>query len=213
MINISFFDRIKTIFDLIFSESFFVTLFVILILTVTVLIINMRVKSKAPKYAIAIVYSGLAILVLARYGHYVVSLNDSIVDKFFRAMYFPNIVVYLSMLIITVLLLALNIINNKYLKFTKVSSFLCFFFIWFLFVLTIDTVKAEGLNFYEISELYANGTVMILLQASMATFGVWCMIMIIDIIVRKLSDRMDKKDKMTTNNKQETVDDSKTFSI
>ena len=201
MINISFFDRIKTIFDLIFSESFFVTLFVILILTVTVLIINMRVKSKAPKYAVAIVYSGLAILVLARYGHYVVSLNDSIVDKFFRAMYFPNIVVYLSMLIITVLLLALNIINNKYLKFTKVSSFLCFFFIWFLFVLTIDTVKAEGLNFYEISELYANGTV------------IWCMIMIIDIIVRKLSDRMDKKDKMTTNNKQETVDDSKTFSI
>ena len=200
MVNVSFFERIKTIFDLIFSESFFVTLLIILILTVTVLIINIRVKSKAPKYAVAIVYSGLAILVLVRYGHYVISLNDSIVDKFFRAMYFPNIVVYLSMLIITVLLLILTIINNKYLKFTRICSFLCFFSIWFLFVLTIDTVKADGLNFYEISELYANGTVMILLQASMATFGVWCMIMIIDIIVRKLSDRMDKKGQIAINN-------------
>lgn len=200
MANISLLGRIKTIISLIASESLFITLFVILILTIVVLVANIKIKSKAPKYAVAIVYTGLAILVLAKYGQYVLSLNDSIVDKFFRAMYFPNIVVYLSMLILTILFLAMVIINNKCLTFTKICSFTAFFLVWFLFVLTVDSVKSAGLSFYEVSQIYANGTIMVLLQASMWIFFVWCMILIIDVVVRKLSDRMDNKN--LNNNKK-----------
>lgn len=193
MANISLFERLKTIISLIKSQSFFVTLFIILLLTIVVLVVNMRVKSKAPKYAAAITYSGLAILILARYGNYIFSLNDSIVDKFFRAMYFPNIVVYISMLVLTILFLITIIIDKKYLTFTKITSIFCFFVVWFLFVLTVDSVKTEGLSFYEVTEIYSNSTIMILMQASMCVFGLWCGVFISDLIIRKLSEKIDNK--------------------
>ncbi len=207
MANISFLERLKTIISLIKSQSFFVTLFIILLLTIIVLVINIKVKSKAPKYAAAIAYTGLAILVLARYGNYILSLNDGIVDKFFRAMYFPNIVVYISMLILTILFLIAVIINEKYLTFTKICSVFSFFVTWFLFVLTVDSVKTEGLSFYEVTEIYANGTIMILMQASMCVFGLWCGVLLADLIIRKLSDKIDKKQPQLANDSHIPTDE------
>lgn len=203
MTNISFGNRIKTIFDLVMSQSFFVTLFVILVLTVAILVVNIKIKSKAPKYMSIIACTGVGALVLARYGKYVLSLNDSIVDKFFRAAYFPNVVVYLSMLIITVLLLAYVLIDNRFTIYTKICTFLCFFITWFLFVLVVDTVKKEKLNFYEVKELYANKDVMVVLQASMFVFIIWSAIVIVDIVVRKLAHKMDEKRQLNEDQSEE----------
>ena len=75
MANVPLSERIKTIFDLAVSESFFITLFVIFLLTIIALVVNTKVKSRAPKYMTAIAYSGIAILLLARYGKYMLSLN------------------------------------------------------------------------------------------------------------------------------------------
>lgn len=202
MASIPILGRLKTIGNLIASQSFFVTLFVILVLTLIILLINIKVKSKAPKYVAAIVYFGLAVLVLARYGHYVLTLNDSIVEKFFKAMYFPNLVVYLSMLIISLLLMVANIIDKRFSVFARIINSVSFFLIWFLFILLVDSVKKLGLNFYDVKDLYSNRTVMILLQASMFIFAVWIGVVLIDLIVRRIADRMDNRviEKDTTNN-------------
>ncbi len=202
MASIPILGRLKTIGNLIASQSFFVTLFVILVLTLIVLLINIKVKSKAPKYVAAIVYFGLAVLVLARYGHYVLTLNDSIVEKFFKAMYFPNLVVYLSMLIISLLLMVANIMDKRFSVFARIINSVSFFLIWFLFILLVDSVKKLGLNFYDVKDLYSNRTVMILLQASMFIFAVWVGVVLIDLIVRRIADKMDNRslEKDITNN-------------
>lgn len=193
MSSISFVDRLKTIISLIFSQSFFIVLFGILLLTIALVIVGMKVKSKAPRYIIGILYLGLAVLVLARYGSYVFSLHDSFVDKFFKVVYFPNAVVYLSMLIISILLLVYVLVDDGFSLFSRISTFTFFFLIWFLTVLTLDTMKIEKLNFSEVAELYGNPTTMVLLQSTMAIFLIWCFIIVIELIVRKLSKKMDAK--------------------
>ena len=110
MTEFSFLDRIKTIFEMIFSSTFFISLFIVLILTIIILIVNSKIKSKIPKYFSILAYLIIMIFVFVKYGSYVLSINDSVVEKFFSAMYFPNLVVYLSMLLITLLLLAINFI-------------------------------------------------------------------------------------------------------
>ena len=192
MVNIPLTERLKEIANLVSSQSFYITLFVILILTISALIINVKVKSQAPKYIAAIVYIGMTILVLARYGHYVLTFNDSIVEKFFKAFYFPNLVVYISMLVISLLLMLVNIIDKNFSLFTKIINSVAFFLIWFLFILLVDIVKKTGLNFYDVKELYSDQTVMILLQASTAVFAVWTSIVIIDIAVRKIAEKRTK---------------------
>ena len=49
-----------------------------------------------------------------------------------------------------------------------------------------------------IKEIYSNPTAMILLQASMAIFAVWISVVIIDLIVRKIGDKIDNKAKLNS---------------
>lgn len=193
MIEISFLDRVKTIFEMIFSSTFFISLLVIIVLTIIILVINSKVKSKIPKYLSILAYLLITAFVLIKYGSYVLSINDSVVDKFFSAMYFPNLVVYLSMLIITVLLLTITFINKNYSTVTKICNVFCFSLIWFFFVLILDVVKSEGINVYEVTEVYADEGLMILLQASMYVFFVWMGILVMNFAVRKISGKLDYK--------------------
>lgn len=194
MTEISFWDRIKTIFEMVFSSTFFISLFIIFILTIIILVVNSKIKSKIPKYLSIIGYLIITIFVFVKYGSYVLSINDSVVEKFFSAMYFPNLVVYLSMLLITLLLLAINFINEKFSLVTKICNVFCFGLIWFFFVLVLDLVKSEGINVYEITEVYSNETLMILLQASMYVFFVWIGILLMNLAVRKISGKLDFSD-------------------
>lgn len=192
MTDFSTTQRLQTIFDTIFSSSFFISLSVILVLTLIMFIVNTKIKSKAPRIISVISYILLMILVLARYGNYVLSINDSIVEKFFKAMYFPNLVVYVAMLIITILLIIINFLTTKYSQITKICNIFCFSIIWFLFVLVLDVAKKESINIYEIEEIYNNSTLMILLQASMAIFCIWLGLLITNFVIRKLSDKLDE---------------------
>lgn len=197
MTEYSLFERIKTIFETVFSSSFFITLLIILIITLALLIANNKLKSPVPKIIATISYTLLSILVLARYGSYVLAINDNVVEKFFKAMYFPNLVVYLSMLFISILLLVLNFINKNYTKITKIFNIVCFALIWFFFVLVLDTAKESNINIYEVTEIYSNSTVMILLQASMCIFFVWIGILLMNLIVRKMTKKLDSKTNIT----------------
>ncbi len=192
MTDFSTTQRLKTIFDTIFSSSFFISLSVILVLTIIMFIVNTKIKSKAPRIISVISYILLMILVLARYGNYVLSINDSIVEKFFKAMYFPNLVVYVAMLIITILLIIINFLTTNYNQITKICNIFCFSIIWFLFVLVLDVAKTESINIYEVEEIYSNSTLMILLQASMAIFCIWLGLLITNFVIRKLSDKLDE---------------------
>ena len=198
MVDISFGERFKIIADLIKSQSFFLTLFAILILTVIALIINFKVKSKAPRYIAAISYLGLAILVLARYGKYVLSFNDSIVEKVFKAMYFPNLPVYFSILVASILLLLVMVIDKRFSIVTKITNVVCFCSIWFFFVLTVDLVKKENIDFLEVTQVYGNKAVMTLLQASTSIFVIWLGIILIDLLVRKLDNKTKKSNDTIT---------------
>ena len=192
MVDISFGERLKIIFDLIKSQSFFLTLFAILILTVIVLIVNFKVKSKAPRYAVAIAYLGLTILVLARYGKYVLAFNDSIVEKVFKAMYFPNLPVYFSILVASILLLLVMIIDKKFSIVTKITNVICFCSIWFFFILTVDLVKKENIDFLEAAQVYGNKSVMTLLQTSTSIFAIWIGVILMDLLIRKLDNKTNK---------------------
>ena len=195
MIDISFTERFKTIFKLIFSSSFFISLFVIFIFTIGILLVNFKIKSKAPKYFAVLAYITIMILVLYNYSSYILSINDSVVEKFFKAIYFPNFVVYIAMLFITILLLIINIIDDKFSKVTKICNTFCFGIIWFLFILIIDVVRSSRVNIYEIEEVFSNQSLVVLLQASMCVFCIWIFILIMNFVVRKISGKLDKKDK------------------
>ena len=85
MTEYSFWERISTIFDMVISSTFFISLLVIIILTIVILIVNSKVKSKIPKYLSALAYVVIMVYVIIKYGSYVLSINDSFIEKVFNA--------------------------------------------------------------------------------------------------------------------------------
>ena len=64
MTEVSLFDRIGRIFGLINSSTFFISLLIIVLLTVAMVIINHKVKIKLPKIFAAVGYLIIIVLIL-----------------------------------------------------------------------------------------------------------------------------------------------------
>ena len=193
MSDYSFIERIKTIFDMVSSSSFFIALFIILVLAALVLILNNKLKNKIAKYLILISYALIIILVIYKYSKYISNLNDSFVNKIFSLMYFPNIISYICMLIISILVIIRTFVKKDYDKVLKIGNILCFSGIEFLFVLVLEIVKDGNIDIYSISSVYANEKLLILLQASSGVFFVWMGILLFYYIVEKLAVKAENK--------------------
>lgn len=203
MADISLFERISKIFDVVFSSSFFVALLIIIILTIILLVINKRSNRLFPKIIAGLGYFLIALYIITRYGSYFFQVNDSFVDKVFSAMYFPNLITYICMLGITIFALIKGFVNRKYSNIIKIGSIICFSMIWFLFVLILDVIKTNKIDIYEVKSIYSNETLMVILQASMYLFFIWMGILFINYIVNKINDTFELK---SNSNKRKNVD-------
>lgn len=187
----SLLDRVSVILDMITSSGFFVSLFITICLTIIILVIDSKVRKKWIKYILAFIYFGFMIYVVYRYGSYALSLNDTFVEKIFTAMYFPNLVTYVSMMIVTVFIIISTFVNKQSSSFSKILDLLFFGIIWFLFILVLDTVKSYNIDIYDKVSIYSNESLMILLQASMYVFFIWTGAIVINYIVKRLTKVLD----------------------
>src|SRR5574344_1030579 len=166
MTDYSFFERLKILFGLIFSSPFFLALIVIFILTTVVLIGYNKLKNKYLKYGVAFGYFLIAILILIKYGSSILNLSDSLINQIFSFIYFPNIIAYICMMIITTLLLIMTLVNNKLHLFIKSCNIITFVIIEILFVLSLDVIVSNNIDIYTETSVYSNETLMILIQTS-----------------------------------------------
>jgi len=199
MTEYSFFERIGKIFEMIFSSSFFVALLIIIVLTIVILVINKKTDNLFAKIMAGLGYFLIALYIITRYGAYFFSLNDSFIDKVFSAMYFPNLITYICMLLISIFVLIICLLNKKYSFPFKIGNISCFSMIYFLLVLVLDTVKSNKIDVYDVKSIYSNETLMILLQASMYIFFIWMGILLINLVVNKITNKLDlnnEKDKI-----------------
>lgn len=99
------------------------------------------------------------------------------------AIYFPNLITYVCMVVIMSLLMIITIISKKIKKFIKISTIFVFTVIEFLFILTIDLISKSNINLFDKTILYSNQTLMILIQASMAIFACFIGLLIINLVI------------------------------
>lgn len=199
---ISFFDRIKYLFDIVFNSSFFIILFIIAIFTLILLIINVKTKNKVVKTITAVIYLAIILLIFVKYGRYLLDFGDTIVDKLFTAIYFPNYISYICMMLISILLLLFVLLNKNRSSFCKYSSVLSFSFLLFLFVLTIESIISNNIDITSKASIYSSDVLVILIQTSTIVFAIWITIFIISIVVDLIDEKnYNKAHKKNRNNK------------
>ena len=190
----TFLDRIKILSNLIISSPFFLSIIVIFLLTTFVLVLYNRIKNKMLKYIVAFGYLLIAILILIKYGTSILSLSDSLVDQVFSFLYFPNLIAYFCMIIISILILVYTFVNKKTKFFVKSLNIVSFIILIILFVLTLDVIIKNNINIYEKSEVFSNDTIVILIEASTFIFATWILLLFINYIVNIINDKLTKNE-------------------
>lgn len=202
MEQLTFIERIKSLFQIIASSPFFIAFAVILVLTLIVLIINARSKNKVVKNITIFGYLIITIYLLVRYGSSILKLSDNLVEKVFTVLYFPNLLSYICMMVIATLLIIFTVVSKKISKFARYSNIFIFIVIEFLFVLTLDVIVSKNIDIYSKVAVYSNKTLIVLIQSSMGIFGLWVLVLIIDLIANGLLKKSKSNKKVVVKEEQ-----------
>lgn len=191
MADLSIVDKIKLLFNTAISTPFFIAYAVIGILLVVFMIIDIRRKKKFSKIIYIISAIFLITFFFIKYFNIILKVIDSFIEIILKALYFPNLGIYVIMLIITNVTFIYNMISKKTYKSNKIISGVLNILIDFIFILIIGIISSEKIDITSEVKLYSDETILTLLQISMALFASEYMLLGLSIV----SHRLKKYDK------------------
>ena len=185
MRDLSLITKLQTVFDLITSRNLYLMILVLLVFLTIIFITTNGSNRKQSKKAYILLYLAGFIFIAFQYSGSILTLIDYAINEVFITYYFPNIVIYLIMLIITNVILWKTIFNDKVNFKLKVINSIAFAIIMYLFILAVSSINNLNLNVFNITELYSSNQVRSLLELSMFIFVFWVVVLLIYYLIRK----------------------------
>ena len=193
MNDFSLIEKIKILMDIIASSPLFLFCFMIGVAVLILFIICVKKEKKINKWIFISIWIALAIILIINYNSIVLNLIDSLFDSLFMALYFPNITVYISILLISNFSFIYSLINKKIDKKFKIVNFLNALVLNLFLILIIDIVKNNSIDIYNQLSIYTNPNLLVLLQLNSAIFTSWILICLLLSAHNKLK-KYDKKE-------------------
>ncbi len=202
MTYLSFIDKIKLLFSLLFDFKG-ILIFSVLILVFTILYLLKRINIK--RYTIGISLSLLLVLLISIISNYKILSNtfDDFFTVFFRGIYFPSIYLYISTLVIVLFTFIFSLINIKLKRVYKIINKIMFVINTVLFAIIINIIAKDKVDIFSINSLYSNTKLVGILEISMNVFLLWIGSLFVSYITNLLSDRMVTKKEIV----KEVIDD------
>lgn len=185
MRDLSLITKLQTVFDLITSRNLYLMIPVLLVFLTIIFITTNGSNRKQSKKAYILLYLAGFIFIAFQYGGSILTLIDYAINEVFITYYFPNIVIYLIMLIITNAILWKTIFNDKVNFKLKVINSIAFAIIMYLFILAVSSINNLNLDVFNITELYSSNQVRSLLELSMFIFVFWVVVLLIYYLIRR----------------------------
>ena len=171
MADLSIVEKIKLLFNTAISTPFFILYAVVGILLVIFMIIDIKKNKKFSKYIYIISGIFLITFFFIKYFNIILKVIDSFIEIVIKALYFPNLGIYIVMLIIANIIFIYNMISKKTYKSSKIIAGIITILIDFIFILIIGIISSEKIDITSEVKLYSDATMLTLLQISMALFA------------------------------------------
>ena len=178
MVEFTLLEKIRTIFNLIFSSP----LFLVLLFGLVLIIIDIKFISKKDGKTKKI-YSILSLLVIgiliSMYYDSLLVLLDSISKNIVSLIYFPTVLEYIIMLIISLIILIYSLVSKKISSNIKMFNALAFISNSYIFFLILDEIENSKVDLSSKISIYTNDHLMILFEISLGIFIIWMVILIL----------------------------------
>ena len=185
MSPLSLITKLQTVFDFIISRNLYLMILAVLVFLTIIFITTNGSNRKQSKKTYIILYLAFFAFIGIQYGESIVTVLDYAINEIFYTYYFPNIVIYLIMLIVTNIILWKTIFSEKNDKKLKILNSCAISIIVYLFILGISAINNLNLDIFNITELYSSNQVRSILELSMLIFTFWIVLLVIYHLIKK----------------------------
>lgn len=186
MADFSIIKKIKVFFDAVISTPFFIVYAILGIALISIMIYDIKKHKKFSKiiYITSLIF--LFTFFIIKYFNVILKIIDSFIELILSTLYFPNLGLYVIMLIILNITFFFVLNSKKINKICKISTIIISIIIDFIFILIVGIVSKNKIDITSEVKLYSDSTLLTLLQMSMALFVSLYLILLLAYIYRRL---------------------------
>ena len=174
--ELSLFEKMKIIFELLFSSFMFIELFFLFLLLFLLVVVNMKVKNKVIPIFLTIFFA-ISVLVLVIYHFsYVATCLDTFIMKVMDYYYFPSTVVFFFLFILAIFIFIYTIFSKRLLTWKKIFNYGIMTVIFLLFSMFIGVASIHHIDLSDVVSLYQNDQILSVVQLSNLIFLCWVVI-------------------------------------
>ena len=183
MIQVNIWEQITTFFNIFITNKNIITLSIISLASLFILLLANKFKNKKiTKIICFIVYLGIFGTLFYFFNSEILKLLDYLMDNIFLFLFFPNLAVYILVLVVINIIIVRSTFSKNENKSIKNVNIIFFVIFNIIFYLIIDNVIKNKINVYQQLDIYTNNDLLILIELSMKLFLVWlCILLIIKI--------------------------------
>ena len=171
--NLSLLEKLKVIFQYIFSSFLSIEMFLLSLLLFVILIVNLKRNNRIVQMVAIGIYLGFVIGILISYTSYVQTCFDSFVKEIMNYIYFPSTVVYFFIILFVSIMILWTLFSKKLTQFKKIFNYFFFSVLYFFFMSFISLAAYDGVDLLDISVLYQNNTILSFVQVSNLILLIW----------------------------------------
>ena len=180
MVDTGIFEKIGLIYRFLKDNSL---IFLIILLIIAILLDYLYGRNTEKTKILYIITISL-ILIYGLFEYYKPLLNiiDVYITNIFKLAYFPSIIEYFSMILVTIILQIISV--KKYGKIRKNINLWVGFILEALFVVNLVAINHITINLNSITSIYENDLLLSIFQLSGIIFIIWIVINFITSIIR-----------------------------
>ena len=187
-------EKMKIIFDLLFSSFMFLEILLFFLLLFILLVVNIKVKNRIIPVVISVlVFVGIVVFGVL-FSPYVFSCIDSFLLKAMEYYYFPSTVIFFFIFLIAVLDFIYTMFSKKLKSFKKIVNYLYVVGTFFFFIVFIGLATVNNIDLGDVVTLYQNKQILSVVQVSNLLFLVWGIVSVFYYLFICFQKKFDKKE-------------------
>ena len=191
MDRLSLFDMFSKFFSYIGKNPLFIVVFIVFVLVYFYFVLSpIFTKKHKIVYGIFLLMGLVALLII--YGKAFWEFFDYLIDNIFVAIYFPNLPIYILMVVLTIIIFVITMSSSKTTSTVKGINTGVFLFVLFMLLLSSNIVITKNINVYSQISVYSNDDLPAMIQITMNTFAIWMIVLLIIRIIHVVGDKTEK---------------------
>lgn len=214
MSPVSLDKKLKIIWSVISSSPLYLIFFVAIAVLVFLFSTTNNANKKQSRKTYLLIYTAFFIYLIIQYGESFSTLVDYAVNQVFIGYYFPNIVIYICMLLIATIITLVSIFHKNISRIIKVLNSIIYGLLIYFLILMLSIVNTLKVDVFDLKELYSSDKVRSLLEFSMFLFVTWVLVLVVYHFIRKYQEkkREDTKEEFVNYNVIHNFDEGKVLS-